>query len=323
MLPDAESITGLAQYFAAGIGIGLGAIGPAIGEGLTAGAANAACASRPEKAGDLLKTMLIGQAVAESAAIFALVISMLLLFMEFGEGIMVATPLLAAGLCMGLGAVGSGVGSGYPAAETCLGIARQPQVSSTLTNTMILGAAVCQSPAIFSMVVALMLIFIDFTGQPVNPTAAALLGAGFATGLASIGSGVGQGMAAGGAAESVARQPLTAGRTTATMLIGQAGANTPATFGLLISIILMFKSYEASTSILAAVALLSAGLCQGFGGIGPGIGNGITGNYALSWFSRNEEAIPVLTRTMLIGQAVAQSTAIYAMVIALVLIFVV
>ena len=70
-------------------------------------------------------------------------------------------------------------------------------------------------------------------------------------------------------------------------------------------------------------ALVAAGLCQGLGGIGPGIGNGITAREALDWFGRNEEAGAVLTRTMLIGQAVAQSTAIYAMVIALVLIFVV
>jgi len=86
---------------------------------------------------------------------------------------------------------------------------------------------------------------------------------------------------------------------------------------------LMFKTFPASTTWAVPFALLSAGVCMGFGGIGPGIGNGITAQGAVAWISRNSEAAGVLTRTMLVGQAVAQSTAIYAMVVALVLIFVV
>jgi ATP synthase F0 subunit c len=224
---------------------------------------------------------------------------------------------------MGCGAIGSGVGSGFPAAQACVGMARQPQATGALTNTMILGAAICQSPAIFSLVVALMLMFLDFGDRAINPNAFALMGAGFATGLASIGSGTGQGLTAGGACEAIARQPTTSGRITASMLIGQAVAETPAIFGLLISVLLMFRVYPEATGIITAVALLAAGMCQGFGGIGPGIGNGLTAQYAISWMGRREEAGAVLTRTMLIGQAVSQSTAIYAMVIALVLIFVI
>jgi F-type H+-transporting ATPase subunit c len=71
------------------------------------------------------------------------------------------------------------------------------------------------------------------------------------------------------------------------------------------------------------MALLGAGICMGFGGIGPGIGNGLTAQGAVKWVARNVDATGDLTRTMLVGQAVSQSTAIYAMVISLVLIFVV
>jgi ATP synthase F0 subunit c len=62
---------------------------------------------------------------------------------------------------------------------------------------------------------------------------------------------------------------------------------------------------------------------MGFGGIGPGLGNGMTAESAVRWVSRNLEYMGDLMRTMLVGQAVAQSTAIYAMVVSLVLIFVV
>ncbi len=70
------------------------------------------------------------------------------------------------------------------------------------------------------------------------------------------------------------------------------------------------------------MALLAAGLCTGFGGIGPGIGNGLVAEGAVKWVARNHRAAGDLMRIMLVGQAVSQSTAIYAMVVSLVLIFV-
>jgi F-type H+-transporting ATPase subunit c len=71
------------------------------------------------------------------------------------------------------------------------------------------------------------------------------------------------------------------------------------------------------------MALLGAGLCTGFGGIGPGVGNGMAAESAVQWVARNVKSAAELMRTMLVGQAVSQSTAIYAMVISLVLIFVI
>jgi ATP synthase F0 subunit c len=188
---------------------------------------------------------------------------------------------------------------------------------------MLIGSAVCQTPAIFSMVVALILMFMKFSSAPLNPNWAALLGAGVCMGLASIGSGYGGGMAAGACCEGVARQPETVGNVTTTMLIGQAVAQTPSIFGLLIAFVLMFKTFPETSAISPAMALLAAGLCSGFGGIGPGIGNGMAAEGAVRWVARNVDHAGDLMRTMLVAQAVSQSTAIYAMVVSLVLIFVI
>ncbi len=321
---DAATLTSLAANVGAGLCIGFGAVGAAIGEGYTAAEANMAVSRNPRISGDLFKNMLVGQAVAESASIFALVIAILLLFVDSpGSGAIKAAALFGAGLSMGFGAIGSGLGSGFPGGKACSAISRQPAVASRLTTNMLIGSAVSQTPAIFSMVVALMLIFMDFSAQPLHPTWAALIGAGMSTGLAAIGSGYGGGLTAGASCESIARQPRTAGQVTTTMLVGQAVAQTPSIFGLLVSFILMFKSFPAATTLSAPMALLAAGLCMGFGGIGPGIGNGMTAKGAVRWVARNIEHAGDLMRTMLVGQAVAQSTAIYAMVISLVLIFVV
>jgi F-type H+-transporting ATPase subunit c len=321
---DVQTIIKLSAYAGGGIAMGFGAIGAAIGEGYTAAQANLAVSRNPEISDDIFKNMLVGQAVAESASIFALVISILLLFMNVPS----ATPLKAAalfgaGLSMGFGAIGSGIGSGLPGGQCCLGISRQPAAGTRLTTNMLIGSAVCQTPAIFSMVVSLMLIFMDFSREPVSPTWAALIGAGISTGLAAIGSGYGGGMAAGASCEGIARNPESVGSVTTTMLVGQAVAQTPSIFGLLVSFILLFKVFPESQAIAAAMALLSAGICTGFGGIGPGIGNGMAAEGAVKWVARNTAHAGDLMRTMLVGQAVSQSTAIYAMVISLVLIFVV
>ena len=75
--------------------------------------------------------------------------------------------------------------------------------------------------------------------------------------------------------------------------------------------------------LVRAFALLAAGICMGFGAIGPGVGEGFAAGKACEGIARNPEQSQLITRTMLIGQAVSESTGIYSLVIALLLIFVV
>lgn len=55
-------------------------IGPGIGEGYAAGKAVEAVARQPEAKGDIISTMILGQAVSESTGIYALVIALILLY---------------------------------------------------------------------------------------------------------------------------------------------------------------------------------------------------------------------------------------------------
>jgi F-type H+-transporting ATPase subunit c len=321
---DSASLTSLAANLGAGIAIGLGAIGAAIGEGYTASQASPAISRNPEMAGEVFKSMLVGQAIAESASIFALVVALVLLFTNLPvSSYLTACAFLSASLAMGFGAIGSGVGSGFPAGATCAGIVRQPSVANKLTTNMLIGSAVCQTPSIFSLVIAFILMFGDYSAAAPAPLWAALLGAGLATGLSAIGAGVGGGLVAQSSCEGIARQPRAAGALTNSMLLGQAITQTTAIYGLLIGFILLFKHHPASDSIASAMALLSAGICMGIGGIGPGVGEGFAAQGAVKWIARNSGHIGEITRSMLVGMAVAESTGIYAMVIALVLIFVV
>ena len=75
--------------------------------------------------------------------------------------------------------------------------------------------------------------------------------------------------------------------------------------------------------IIKAAAYLGAGLSMGLGAIGPGVGEGMAAAKACEAIGRNPAEAGVLTRTMLVGQAVTESTGIYALVVALLLLFVV
>lgn len=321
---DLQSWITIAAFTGGGLCMGLGAIGAAIGEGFTASQASTAISRNPDMSGDVLKSMLMGQAIAESASIFALVVAMLLLFTNFSaETWLMVYVLVSAGLCMGFGAIGAGVGAGFPAGAACVGLTHQPAAGSRLTTNMLIGSAVCQTPAIFALVTAFILLFTDFAGRPVSPTWAAIIGAGLASGLGAIGAGIGSGLVAESGCEGIARQPEAVSPVTNVMLLGQAVTQTTAIYGLLVSFILIFKIVPATEMLAPAMALLSAGICMGLGAIGPGVGEGLTAREAVRWIARKEEAIADITRVMLVGQAVSESTGIYALVVALVLIFVV
>ncbi len=75
--------------------------------------------------------------------------------------------------------------------------------------------------------------------------------------------------------------------------------------------------------LIKAGALIGAGICMGFGAIGPGVGEGFAAGKACEAIGRSPENAGLLTRTMLIGQAVSESTGIYSLVIALLMLFVV
>jgi F-type H+-transporting ATPase subunit c len=78
-----------------------------------------------------------------------------------------------------------------------------------------------------------------------------------------------------------------------------------------------------ANTIIRAAALLGAGLCMGIGAIGPGIGEGVVGGKACEAIGRQPELQGTLTRTMLLADAIAETTGIYSLVIAIILIFVV
>jgi F-type H+-transporting ATPase subunit c len=81
---------------------------------------------------------------------------------------------LAAGIGVGIAALGCGIGMGQATRGACEGIARNPELSGKLTVTMILGIALIETLVIYTLVIALILLY----ANPVVPKFLQFIGVG-------------------------------------------------------------------------------------------------------------------------------------------------
>ena len=122
-------------------------------------------------------------------------------------------------------------------------------------------------------------------------------------------------MATSHASEAIAKQPEAKKDIRSTMLIGCALAEATAIYGLLVAIMLIFVADPGSNSVLgAAIAVVT--------GMGAGIGIGFATSRACDGIARQPEVKKDIRSTMLIGCALAEATAIYGLLVSIMLIFV-
>lgn len=79
---------------------------------------------------------------------------------------------------------------------------------------------------------------------------------------------------------------------------------------------------ELAIGIILGCCALGAGICMGIGAIGPGIGEGNAVSKACEAIGRQPESKSAVTSTMIMGCAIAETTGIYALVVAILLILV-
>ncbi len=72
--------------------------------------------------------------------------------------------------------------------------------------------------------------------------------------------------------------------------------------------------------LVLACSAIGAGLAM-IAGLGPGIGQGIAAGHAASAVGRNPGAKSDITSTMLLGQAVAETTGLYGFAVSIILLF--
>ncbi len=76
-----------------------------------------------------------------------------------------------------------------------------------------------------------------------------------------------------------------------------------------------------SLTIIAVASIVMAGLTTGFGTMGPALGEGRAVASALSSLAQQPDASATITRTLFVGLAMIESTAIYCFVVSMILLF--
>ncbi|MBM9536833.1 ATP synthase F0 subunit C [Desulfobulbus alkaliphilus] len=83
------------------------------------------------------------------------------------EHLSLALICIGAALSVGVAGLGAGIGMGSGLQGACEGVARNPEAKGAITVTMIIGMALCESIAIYGLVIAFILLY-------ANPFGAAL-----------------------------------------------------------------------------------------------------------------------------------------------------
>lgn len=78
---------------------------------------------------------------------------------------------------------------------------------------------------------------------------------------------------------------------------------------------------EFNEEFVRGMALLAAGISM-IAELGPGIGEGIAASKAVEAVGRNPDALSKIRSLMILGIALSETTGIYALIVALLLIFV-
>lgn len=82
-----------------------------------------------------------------------------------------------------------------------------------------------------------------------------------------------------------------------------------------------FKMNISGQEFIQAMSAIGAGIAM-IAGVGPGVGQGIAAGHGAAAVGRNPGAKSDITSTMLLGQAVAETTGLYGFAVAIILMFV-
>jgi F-type H+-transporting ATPase subunit c len=212
------------------------------------------------------------------------------------------------------------IGQGLTSIANLNAINRQPQARNDITRTAILGTALIETGAVLAVAMAILLLR-DGVHQPLTAyriiaefgIASALCFSGFAVGLVSC-KPVQQ------ACIAIARQPFFSQNILRIMLITQMLTQTPIIFGFIVSLFIRNQAMSITT-YTDALRLAASGLAIGLGSVGPIIGLAQFAQAVCEGVGINRHAYNRLLSFTFISQAIIETTAIFALLVALVFLF--
>ncbi|MBN2711545.1 MAG: ATP synthase F0 subunit C [Planctomycetes bacterium] len=245
-----KDIANMAAFLGAGFAVGLGAIGSGWGIGNAVVGAARGMAKQPSRNFALFRSMLINQAFGSNASIFALVIGILLWLkggskLDAPDSLAQAAAYLSAGLSIGIGALGSGIGSGLVAQDSLEAIARCPKAESRVSLMMFIAQAWCQTPCVFAFVVSILLMYVVgnnfnvLTDEQNIVAAGRALGMGICMGAGAIGPAIGIAFVGAKACQGATNSPEHLQNIRNSFFVGAAVSESTTVYALVISLLMM------------------------------------------------------------------------------------
>ncbi|RKW23548.1 hypothetical protein D8B46_03205, partial [Candidatus Gracilibacteria bacterium] len=243
----------------AGLGMGLAALGVALGQGIFLYRIMNIMGKNPKMTPFFLTLSILGVALVESSAIYGLVVSFQLLSAEF------TNPLASVGVGLAIGLTGFGVGYGegtiVEGASTAIN--KRPEERNAIMSFMILFIALVESCAIFGLIIAFQILGNKEIGALVSA------GVGLAIGLSGIGVSIGEGILVKKAMDGIGEHGLRDNKLIIPFsILGIALIESCVIYGLIVSLNIM--TLPAEKGILAIGASLAVGLAA----VGVALGGG-------------------------------------------------
>lgn len=306
----------LCRYGAIVAAMALSALGVALGQGIAGAHVSQAMGRQLLAAPPSQRLLFVGLAFIESGGIFALVVTLLLLYgspadLTLGQ----AVAQLGAGASVGLAASVVGIASGFVMQGAVESTARHPFFASKILSFMLLAQALLEAPAVFAFIISL-LIQTQVTGGGVTSiiSGVQLLFSGLIISFGAVGPAIGQSLFATAASRAIGVNPEMYSRIFSFALITQALIETPVIFALLFSLMVMFKVISGVSVYNVFASLLGAALALGFGAIGAAGGSGRVAAKTVMSMAHQPEQYSFLLRVAFLCQAIIDSALIYSLI---------
>ncbi|MBI2344693.1 hypothetical protein HYV10_01315 [Candidatus Dependentiae bacterium] len=149
------------QLFASGLSIGIGCIGPSIGLSIFASSACSAVGINKKSFNKIMTFTFVCEAIIETPAIFALLISLIILTTTIKpESAIQGWQFIAAALCMGLSTIAPGINAGKTGAAACKQMGLNLEQYPSLSKLALLALAMIDSFAIYGLLVSIVLLLL-------------------------------------------------------------------------------------------------------------------------------------------------------------------
>ena len=309
----------LLHYCCQALAIVLSGFGGCIGQGFAASAALQAMDRQTLGVEQIFKSMILGLALIETGSILGLVLTLLLLFSN--PAILTMNMCIAElGIVFAIGISASAVGlaSSYAVQGASESIARQPFFSQKILFIQVIIQSIIEFAALAAFVIGI-LIFNQIGPDILFVDAMRLLAAGLAIGIGSIGPSIGHAIFATTVCRSIGLSKEAYPKLFSFAVLCETIIETPIIFCLLISFILLFKGTPCGV-VVPIASMLSAAFVIAIGIMGPSIAIGRVMAQSCAQITQNQTLYPLILRTTFMAAGFIDSNAIYALIVALILI---